>query len=579
MIKIENNGLKNYNKSKEGKSMLQELRIENFAIIDDIDIDFSSGMNALIGQTGAGKSVIVQALGLLEGQRSEFSKLKDETKKATIEGVFCLEKAFIAAHSELNEYLDGGNIISVSRILLPSKSSLARINGETVSISQLSQAMSGILDIHSQGSSSLLLDSSNYLALVDAYSPNKELSRLKKELTKAFEEYKKAGEEIDRFKQENDLGQKDFISYQLEEIKKARLHPLEIEDLNAELASLSSYQDLAESFKGFSSFYYAGEDASQVQTFLSTLKSRLSELKGTPIADQASKALDMAEGLSDSLDEIFAAYNRLDFSPQRLEAINARLFYLSGLQHKYGKKTEDILAAQQKFQAKMDAIATYDDSLKSLKEAFDARRKEAEALSGQITKERLQASRRLEKAVGGELTSLGLLADGFRITLAPKELSQDGQDAAVFEVALNKGSKFLLLKEAASGGENSRLMLALKCVFNSLKPYDTLVFDEIDTGISGGIASMVALKIREISKTSMVLVISHLPQVVAAASSHYLVYKNEAEGHTASHIVKIEGTKTVEQIAAMLSGGKTTPAAFQAAQDLIDSYSEESKKS
>jgi DNA repair protein RecN (Recombination protein N) len=228
--------------------MLEELRISNFAIIDDLDITFSQGMSALLGETGAGKSIVVEALSLLSGKRAEFDKLKDETKKAFVEGTFVFSEAFIASHPALNDYLDGKRI-TVSRSLLPSRSAVSRINGETVSNSVLKNVMDGVIDIHSQGDSALLLDESSYLGLLDSYKKDdKDYQEALSSYQAAYKALNEASKEVSSFVESNDLAQKEFLSYQAKEIQEAHLAPHEIEDLNEELEANDKYEELQNAF-------------------------------------------------------------------------------------------------------------------------------------------------------------------------------------------------------------------------------------------------------------------------------------------------------------------------------------------
>ena len=551
--------------------MLQELRIVNFAIIDDIDIEFKPNLNGLVGETGAGKSIIVDALSLLSGSRSSFNKLRDESKKAFIEGVFHFSEVFIAQHRILNDYIDENNSLVVSRSLLPSKSSLIRINGETVSLKVLKDVMAGVIDIHSQNDSSYLLQSAHHLGLLDTFLGT-EQAKLLDEYAAKFDQMKKKRLEKENFKQSNDINQREFLEFQINEIEKYEISENEIEDLEQELKDLSGFARVQEAFKSLQEFLRSGESGSLVSDVLEEVEMHAKSLYGSPLEEAGENIAEKASDLEMALNEATDAYESLDYSPQRLEEINQRLFSLSTLQHKYGKTTREIFKAYNDFKEKLDLLYQYNDRLKQFDKEIAAIAVELDKLGDRLTSNRKEGARRLTESINSELQSLGLLKDGFRVDMQKAGLSKTGKDNLKFEVCLNKGSKFMELKEAASGGESSRLMLALKTVLNKTSPYDILIFDEIDSGISGNVAFKAANKMLSIADNSMVIVISHLPQVVAACNHTYLVYKDVEGGITQSHIKPLSNEEKIDEVGKMLSGNKLTKGGVDAAKELIHQY-------
>ena len=551
--------------------MLSELRISNFALIDDLDVSFSSKMNVLLGETGAGKSLLVDAISLLSGKRADFGKLKDESKKALIEGTFTFSEDFIRTHKELEEYIEG-NSLTITRVLLPSKSAIARINGETISLSSLRKIAEQIIDIHSQQDSSLLYDEKNYLSLLDSYkSSTSNLNKVKEEYSKVFKEIKELQKEKEEFITSNNISDKDYLEFQVKEIQKFDIKENEIEDLNEELMSLESFEQIENTYSEL-------EDTISPNSSI-TFSDLISKIRRILIGFNNSSLEEQAKKLSSSLEEVeenililSQKYENLDFSPKRIDEINQRLFSLTSLQRKYGKSTSDILEALKRMVKTLEDLNSYDDKLKE----FELKEKELDSkvkvLASKLTSKRKDLASSLEKEVNSELESLGLLSGGFKIEVLETQISSSGQDNVSFKICMNKGSKFISLKEAASGGENSRLNLALKSVFNKLKPYDTLIFDEIDTGVSGAIASKVANKIHELSSFSSIIVITHLPQVVARGDSHYFASKQTNQNTTTSSLEKIEGERVVIEVAKMLSGDELNNSAIQAARELISSY-------
>lgn len=550
--------------------MLANLRIENFAIIEDIDINFSKGMNVLMGETGAGKSIIIDALDLLSGGRSTFSKLRDDSKKAFIEGRFVFEDDFVEKNEEIEEYLEGNELV-ISRVLLPNKTSSCRINGLTTSLSNVQKIMKKVIDIHSQGDNSLLLDERNYLSLLDNYLEEKDYDELKNKVSANYKKINLKRKEIEDYKKETNLVDEDYLRYQVEEISRFNLKENEIEDLNEELYSLDEYSKINDSFKAFKDFYY-GNNSISVDSFLSSLKGFITPLNKSLLENEASKAIESIYELENNLDEMFSKYDKLDFSEERIDEINRRLYELSGLQHKFGKRTSDILARYEDYKTKLDNISNYQENLDRLESELEALRDETMKDSIKLSSLREKRSTKLIKAINDELNDLGIKEGGFSISLERKELSASGIDQVNFMISLNKGMKFISLKEAASGGENSRLMLALKTVFNKINPYDVMIFDEIDVGISGNIAFKVSKKIEEISSSSQVIVISHLVQVVANGDNHLFVYKEDGEEKTTSHIKYLTEEELVNEVAKMLSLDKVSESSLASSRELINSF-------
>lgn len=547
--------------------MLEHLRIENFAIIEHLNVDFVNGMNVIVGQTGAGKTIIIEALELLIGKRAEFSKVKDESKKAVVEASFLFDEEFINQHIYLNDYLEDNRLI-VTRILTPSKQSQVRINGEIVSINILKKLMENVIDIFSQGDASFLFNPVTQLNLIDEFSLDESLKVQKENYQKAYFSYQSKLKEIDEFKKTNEMNMLDYYQFQVKEIESYHLKENEIEDLNYQKENLSKYETLENDFDEFNKFCYNSQFS--IKDVLDSLLNRIERLKNSQLALQANQAYQDILSLENSLDELFNEHDKLDFSIENLDRINSRLFELTTLTRKYGKSTNEILSALNNFKAKLEQIENYDTILKQKEEELNNLISNLTLQAEKLTKLRQQAARELEKEVNSQLDDLGLLKDGFKIEFEKVDFSNLGQDKVAYKVALNKGGKFLELKNAVSGGENSRLNLTLKVVFNKAKVNDTLIFDEIDTGISGEIAFKAAKKMFEISKSSSIIVITHLVQVLSFADQGFIVYKKEEQGITSSHIQAISKEQLIEQMALIISNNKLSPASLQASNELYN---------
>ncbi len=514
--------------------MLESLRIENFAIIDKLEVNFTKGLNVIVGQTGAGKTIIIEALGLICGTRAEFSKLKDETKKAVVEANFILDESFINSHPYLKDYINEDNSLIISRILTPSKQAQVRINGELANLNLLKKLSANLIDIFSQGDSSYLLNPNTQLELLDNYLEDIKLVK-------------------DDFKKSINLDMKDFYKYQIDEIESYKLKENEIEDLNTQKEELGKYDQTQSAFKEFSSSYYLN-DSIDANDFLNRLQTALNGLKDSLLETQANKASEDIYSLQDSLQEIFESYDNLDFSSAKLDAINQRLFDLTTLQRKYGKQTSQILSTLATLKSKYENIINFDHDLEALESQKQAILVELNDLAIKLSSLRKKAAIGLKKDVNKQLASLELADGGFEIEFTSQELTSTGIDKIEFVVNMNNKGKYLPLKQVLSGGENSRLNLALKSVFNNASISDTLVFDEIDSGISGNIGYKAGLKMVEISKKSMVIVITHLGQVLSLADNAYLVYKQKgSKDDVCSNIKQLNEDEIIYQIGAINS--------------------------
>ena len=548
--------------------MLQNLRIQNFAIIDDMEIDLHAGLQVLLGETGAGKSIIAEALSLLKWTKSSFSKIKDENKNAIIEGTFVLSDEFINRHTNLKEYMEGNsNELVITRVLTPNKTSKARINGETVSLSELKEVMEYVIDIHSQGENYLLFDENNHLMFLDYFDSDGKIKNAKEEFNASFKEYKRIKEAYKELYDSIHGEDREYLEYQRNEIAKYNLEPNEIEDMEKELQDSEDFEDLKDYYQEFKEVYDSQEGS--FEGALMSLKNTLRKLCSSPISQSANLALDKAGELDDALSDVINEYDSLDFDPARIEYINSRLYSLKDLRHKYGTKTSDILDALKEIEEKISNIDSFELDKERLESNENKALETLKLKADKLSAVRHKAAQSLEKAMNNELESLGLLSGGFKVDISKDEIKHNGQDLVRFMLALNKGSKFLPLKEAASGGENSRLMLALKALFNRLSPYDVIIFDEIDTGVSGSVANKVGDKIKEISNDSQTIVITHLAQVAAKGDCHYLVSKNDINGTTVSNIKIIDGDAVVYEIARMISGENVTEQALSLARELI----------
>ena len=543
--------------------MLEELHIKNLALIEDTNIDFSSPYISLVGETGAGKTLIVDSLSILKGDKFDFSLIRDKSKKTVLSASFVIDDSLIDRNEEFSEYLT--KQLLVKRIINTDHSSRYYINDEQVSSSVYKKILSLLIDIHSQGENSSLLDEKNHLYYLDSYLKN-DLSEIKKEYSSLYSDYLKDLQQLKTMEEEKEDFDKDYLLFQINEIEKYHLKENEIEDLINEESRMKSYQNLLKDYQEFSSILYQ----SDIMSSLSSLLSVIRRFKDSQI--DVSSLADNLSSLKESISQFENDFENMDIDPDRLEYINQRLFDLKGLMKKYGRSTEEILDKLDEYKRKLSFLDEYQIDKDNLLKKIDKKKEQLLLIAKKLSSTRKENAYKLEKDISSVLKKLLLKEDGFKIQIKDKELSKDGVDDVSFLISLNEGMPFSSLKEAVSGGENSRLMLALKSIMNSLDPSVLLVFDEVDTGVSGKVAFYVGTLLKEISKTSQVLVISHLPQVVASSYVSYEVEKKTLNNTTISTVKELNEKERIKAIAKLLSSKSITDEALLQAENLVKEF-------
>ena len=552
--------------------MLVQLKIENLAIIEDsvISFDAEKHYTALVGETGAGKSLIVNALSLLKGERFLPSLVRNDEKDVCVSGTFLLGRTFVSQHPQFEKYLEeGSDRLVIERRITPELKSRIKINSKTVSAKELREIGSALIDIHSQGANSEITDESRHIVYLDAYISKKDPS-FKDAFDAAYSKLVSLKKEKDRLLAVGKDFDEDYLRFQIDEIEKHHLKENEIEDLNDEYDKLKNTARLKEKYESYKqATSFAGGD---LKDTVSSLVYHIRQFDGTALSEEAERVKEDSLELYDALSEFDSKFEELDSDPERIDRINERLFELKGLQRKYGKTTSEILCKLEEYKEKLNFASNFQDELEELEKKISKAEREACAEAEKLSAARVKESRNLAAEINAEMKDLGLRENGFEIVFEESELSSSGTDSVSFYVALNEGFAPVRLKNAASGGESSRLMLALKTVLNRLAPGELLVFDEIDQGISGKTASLVARKIASISENTQVFVISHLVQVVASAKEAIRVSKRVENGMTRSYAERIDGEDFVTELAKLISGDKVTDAAKDQARVLIGEY-------
>ena len=544
--------------------MLSKLVIKNFAIIEDLEVDFPSGFIALTGETGAGKSIIIDALSLLMGERSSFDKIRFNEQKAFIEGVFYIKNDKIKKQIEslIDDNVDEELILS--RTLDINGKSQAKVNMHNVPLTVLKNVTSLILDIHSQQKDNNYLKEENQLSLLDSFSElllSKDEKEIYNEFNNLYRDYLETKNNLQNLKNKQlDLGSIDYLKFQDEELNKVNIQENEMENLEQERNSLMNFSKQSEKIAEFLSIY------EEISSFLYKAKKTLSYI------DDEDKLSEKFNDLYFQMDDIYQTINDKFESQKeqliRLDEINERLFLLHSLRKKYGYTSQDIIAHHQEIKQNIDDLINYEDNILKLENELNTKRINATSFAKKISNIRKKYAENLQNEVNKQLKDLYLENAEFKVDITPIELNNRGIDKVIFLLKANVGQNFTSLEKTASLGETSRLNLALKTVFNKINQMETIIFDEIDIGVSGRVGNAISLKMKEISLNSQVIAISHLVQVASKADYQYLVSKYIKNNKTYSVINLLTKEERIKEIAKMMFG-EITEISLKSAEDLL----------
>jgi DNA repair protein RecN (Recombination protein N) len=544
--------------------MLVTLTVQNLAIIDNISVDFSGGMTVLTGETGAGKSLIIDAIALLFGRRASTDMIRFGETKAVIEGVF--SEVPPAARELLGAGED--DYLVLRREIHANGKSLCKINNEIVTLAQLAAIADELGDIHTQFDTQGLFNRKNYLGFLDDREILTELEEYRRRLST----YKEADARYRELKDKAQSGarQLEFLKYQQAELAKAKISPEEEEELKERAAYLANFEEISNHVKEFSDLYKDGGALANVYQSIFHLEKLANFDK--KYADYKKRLEDYYYGLEDLVEEISRAGKTLEFDEGELERINDRLGLYSDLKRKYKLSTAEIAALYDQICAEIDAIKNYDYHLETLEKERDAAREAVLETALAIREKRIAIARKLEANIKNNLEDLQLRNAVFKVEFNDIEnvqFREDGIDEIDFLITFNPGEPLRPLAKVASGGEISRFMLALKALLFAKINLQTIVFDEIDVGISGAVAYSIAAKIKQISAGAQVLCVTHLSQVAAAADHHISVRKQVSGARTVTEITPLDHAGRVEEIAKMISNGEATPASKALAEELL----------
>lgn len=554
--------------------MITELSIRNFAIIDDISVAFHDGLTVLTGETGAGKSIIIDAVQLLTGERGSVDYVRHGQKKAEITGLFFIDEKYKKILTkckiydiEIEEYT-----IVLERIITAQGKSICRINGKIVTLTVLREFGRLLVNIHSQHDTIQLMDRKSHLPLLDLYEEDK-IAPLKQEYLTYYEKYITMKREYDHLTEnEQEIAHRiDLLQFQLSELKEAELEENEDEKLTEERNQLQNYEKIHQAIQ---TAYHALYGEAKGLEWIDIAQNSLHEAKSVDpfIAENAEQLTNLYYSIEEISFNLRDQADQLHFDEHRLNDIEARLNEITRLQKKYGPTVNDMLEYKQNIEEELATLQHKDTHLATLALKMEQIKEKAKEKAVELHELRLQIAKRLEKDIKVELQDLYLENASFAVHFSEinhRELDEEGLDALSFMLSTNLGEPLKELSKTASGGELSRIMLVLKKIFAKHDHIPTVVFDEIDTGVSGRVAQAIAEKMFQISETTQVLCITHLPQVAAMADNHLLIKKKESESHTSTMIFALDKQDKIEELGKMMTGSTLTDTAIRHSQELL----------
>lgn len=551
--------------------MLLELNIENFAIIENMKIEFEPGLNVLTGETGSGKSIIIDSLGLVLGQRANKDIIKKGKDRAFIEAVF-------SSYDEetkdlLLEYgIESGDLVVVSKEIREKGPTITRVNNRTVTSQILSKISSRLIDIFAQHESISLMDNKNQLKLIDDFSGKNqgELLENLKDLVHEINSLKNEYHEKSTMEQNKDR-EIDLLEYQIKEIEDAGLSDYDDEEIYDDFNVLNNMTDTLIKLSEAKSLINEGYETSSLEDILDKVIANVVEVTryNKDLKEVEENLEDIRFRISDIAKDLDRYVSSSEVDEERLQFLRERIDLVNNLKLKYGNNVRAINSFYEEISERLRFLQNFEDNLNKLLKKIEDKEAEATVLAEKISKNRKKTSEILEKKVEEEINKLNIKDAKFKIEIKEKELSFDGIDKIEFLIAPNLGQDLMPMAKVASGGEMSRIMLGFKSIIAEKDNIPTLVFDEIDTGISGKTAQIVGNKIKEVSKDRQVIVISHLPQIVALADTHFAIKKDVVNNSTISTIDKLSYDERVNEVARLIGGMNVSEIAIETAKEMI----------
>lgn len=550
--------------------MLKQLYIKNFTLIDTLDIQLHPGFSVITGETGAGKSIILGAIGLLLGQRADSKTIKQGADKCVIEAHFDLSRYQMETFFTDNDIEYDAQDTIIRRELTAAGKSRAFINDTPVPLSTLKELGEQLVDVHSQHQNLLLQKQDFQLSVVDIIADD---AREQEAYRQSFNDYHEAQRQLQELKDSiiQNRQQADFLGFQYNELCDARLADGEQEELEQRSETMTHAEDIK------SALYEADNTLQAEQTgVVTSLRNAATALKGIsrvfPAATELAERIDTAYiELKDIAQEVSSHLEDVDFDPAELDAVNARLDRIYDLQKKYhADSVTELIVLRDDIGKKLSAIENSDEALQEMETRCQQLKASCQQQADILTRQRTKAARQIEKEMQQRLVPLGMPNVRFAINIEQTELSRSGHDHVSFLFSANTSTPLQPVAQVASGGEIARVMLSLKVMISGAVKLPTIIFDEIDTGVSGRVAEQMAQLMQEMgSHDRQVISITHLPQIAAIGTSHYKVAKSETANGTTSTMKELTPDERVNEIAQMLSGSDVTAAAIQNAKELL----------
>ena len=547
--------------------MLSLLHIENIAVIECADISFDRGFNVLTGETGAGKSIVIDAISAILGQRAYRDMIRTGTNKASVRAVF-------TDVPELSWFADNGveydpETIIQREIYLDGKN-VCRVNGSLVTVSILNKLGLQLINIHGQHDSASLFDEANHLTFLDDFAGNYQLRSVYLETFSAVDKLRR---EINRISMDEGekLRRMESLKYQIAEIEKAALTAGEDEELEARRKVLQNSEKISDGLNDAVENLYGGDDVDGAATLLSIAEHALARIAkySDDIASLHEKVADMMYQVQDVAEIARDVRDELAYSADELERIESRLDVIHKLRRKYGATCADILEYLDKAKQELDEIEFADDHVERLKKKLKKAEKAAWDAALELRKNRQETAEKLSKRILTELAQLDMPKVQFACQFTELELTSLGADAVAFYMSANVGEALKPMSKVASGGELARIMLAMKNVLAEQDKVDTLIFDEVDTGVSGRAAQKVAEKLKAVARNKQVLCVTHLPQIAAMGDTHLLIAKGERDGRTYTTVSPLDIDGRKRELARIIGGANITEITLKSAEEML----------
>lgn len=552
--------------------MLLNLHVKNLALIEEVDVDFEKGLIVLTGETGAGKSLILGSVNIALGNKASKDMIRKGTDYSLVELTFLVSENCAKQLKKYDIYMEEDNIVTVTRKISEGRS-ISKINGETVNIKTLKNVMSLLIDIHGQHDHQSLLYTKNHLDILDKFAKDSVLE-LKEKIKEEYSKYTKLIKKLEEFN--IDEGQKareiEFAEYEVNEIESANLKPEEDVQVEEEFKKLSNSKEIV---SALSEIYNAlsYETAGGLGDIINKAVMDINSIKGMDekISQFQTELYDIDNLCRELTSQIYDYNSGMDFNPEYVREVEERLDVINHLKLKYGNSIEEILRYKEEKKEYLEKLNNMTDEMESVKNQISELEGTLNNLCTKLSEQRKKAAKELEVLVKQALVDLNFIAVEFEIQITRKEsIGENGFDNVEFMISTNPGESVKPLVKVASGGELSRIMLAIKSILATEDDIDTLIFDEIDTGISGQTAMKVAEKMAKISRNHQVICISHLSQIAAMADSHYLIKKTADENSTTTSIKKLTRQQSIEELVRINGGSGITEAGLIHATEMKD---------